>query len=268
MEENNEDIVTIKYDPEGNMLWVRRFTTPQHRKERADSLALDSHNNLYVIGDVYSVMGGGPVETAILKYDPDGGELWSVVTHGGWRSTIFVPLESLYATKPAGDDIITRKYTLLFSVDELPPRTTTDYSEPSGSWNDTEVVITLSAVDDALTVGDETGIGVREIRTCVDMSCTATLSGAASATSSVCSGRFDLDRHGVGTFEIEVVARDGDLDWDGDQLSSTARASLTIVDDDPTAPEVSITYTGDNTDGDPGSWVVAVTDPESSPETV
>ncbi len=68
----------------------------------------------------------------------------------------------------------------------------------------------------------------------------------------------------LGPHTIVVEAANADLDTGiGDQETSTASHSVTIVDDDTTGPEISITYSGDYTDGNPGTWTVSVVDPES-----
>jgi sugar lactone lactonase YvrE len=56
--------VTIKYDTDGNELWVARYDG-----SKAYSIAVDSSGNVYVSG-----YGGGGYDT--IKYDQDGNEVW------------------------------------------------------------------------------------------------------------------------------------------------------------------------------------------------
>ncbi len=63
------DYVTVKYDAEGNQLWVQRYIDGN-----AADLAVDGSGNVYVTGSSFSSnMGSGYVT---VKYDADGNELW------------------------------------------------------------------------------------------------------------------------------------------------------------------------------------------------
>lgn len=46
----NDDYVTLKYDPSGNLLWVQRYNGPGNLDDGVKSLALDSDANVYVTG--------------------------------------------------------------------------------------------------------------------------------------------------------------------------------------------------------------------------
>lgn len=67
----------------------------------------------------------------------------------------------------------------------------------------------------------------------------------------------------VGTFHIEVNAKNNDKDYDGDQETSTYSEDIVILDDDTTAPLITIIYVGSGTDLDPGYWWVDIEDLES-----
>ena len=66
---------TIKYNANGNRLWVKQFGTWGYVNYYAKALELDSSGNIYVTGWAYNAGGG-----ATVKYDPDGNELWAVQT--------------------------------------------------------------------------------------------------------------------------------------------------------------------------------------------
>jgi uncharacterized delta-60 repeat protein len=68
------DYLTIKYSPEGDRLWVRRYDGPAHGADSTHALALDSDGNVYVTGESLGV--GTEMDYATIKYDPDGHELW------------------------------------------------------------------------------------------------------------------------------------------------------------------------------------------------
>ncbi len=63
-----------------------------------------------------------------------------------------------------------------------------------------------------------------------------------------------------GIYEITVVAIDADFDHIGDQLNITVFFSFEITDDDTVAPEISYTYAGEGTDGNPGEIIVTASD--------
>ncbi|MEI6945599.1 SBBP repeat-containing protein [Paraflavisolibacter sp. H34] len=69
------DYLTLKYDTDGNRLWVRRYNGPGAEEDVVRALALDDWGNVYVTGESY---GGLAVNTdfATIKYDTDGNQLW------------------------------------------------------------------------------------------------------------------------------------------------------------------------------------------------
>jgi uncharacterized delta-60 repeat protein len=72
------DYATVKYAPNGDTLWVRRYNGPGNGYEWASALALDSGGNVYVTGfsdSIASPFGGYP-DYATVKYAPNGDTLW------------------------------------------------------------------------------------------------------------------------------------------------------------------------------------------------
>lgn len=74
------DYATVKYDADGNELWVRRYDGPGGSADDARGLAMDGDGNLYVTGrsvDFWFMGNEAPVyDFATIKYAPDGTELW------------------------------------------------------------------------------------------------------------------------------------------------------------------------------------------------
>jgi uncharacterized delta-60 repeat protein len=68
------DYATVKYDPNGNQLWVARYDRPGLSYDAAVALALDSIGNIYVTG--YSTGANTRRDYVTIKYDPSGNELW------------------------------------------------------------------------------------------------------------------------------------------------------------------------------------------------
>ncbi|MDP2364274.1 MAG: SBBP repeat-containing protein [Ignavibacteria bacterium] len=66
---NKNEYATIKYDTNGNELWVKRYSGPENQNSMAYSLTIDAAGNVYVTGSSY-------IYFATIKYGPDGSELW------------------------------------------------------------------------------------------------------------------------------------------------------------------------------------------------
>src|SRR5215470_10493153 len=71
---SDQDYATIKYDSDGNQLWVARYDGPTHGYDTARAIALDDAGNVYVTG--YSERVGSGYDYATLKYDNCGNEIW------------------------------------------------------------------------------------------------------------------------------------------------------------------------------------------------
>jgi len=77
------DYATIKYDGQGNQLWVTRYNGPGNNIDDARALAVDDAGNVYVTGVSQSDRGNGIREDyATIKYDGNGNELWAA-RYGG-----------------------------------------------------------------------------------------------------------------------------------------------------------------------------------------
>lgn len=75
---NLTDIVTVKYDQNGNFQWVQNYGNPEYRSNNAYYLENDASGNLYVGGysayeDPYPGTGKDYI---LLKYDASGNLLW------------------------------------------------------------------------------------------------------------------------------------------------------------------------------------------------
>lgn len=77
---NNADYVTIKYNPDGNQLWLRRYNGPANGTDRSRHLGVDRSGNIYVTGQSQGV--GTGYDMATLKYAPDGTQQWVIRYNG------------------------------------------------------------------------------------------------------------------------------------------------------------------------------------------
>lgn len=68
------DYATIKYDSQGNQLWVERYNGPANSSDWARALAVDNSGNAYVTG--YTSGSGTHYDYTTIKYDFQGNQLW------------------------------------------------------------------------------------------------------------------------------------------------------------------------------------------------
>ena len=68
------DVATIKYDTNGNQLWVASYEGPANDEDWGEDLAVDDQGNVYVVGGSIGVDSG--YDCITLKYDADGNQIW------------------------------------------------------------------------------------------------------------------------------------------------------------------------------------------------
>jgi hypothetical protein len=71
----NINIATIKYDPNGNLVYVKEFDGADHLDDRGFALALDTAGNAYVAGYITTADNGR--DWMIIKYMPNGDTAWT-----------------------------------------------------------------------------------------------------------------------------------------------------------------------------------------------
>jgi hypothetical protein len=75
--DSNRDCATVKYDADGNQLWVARYNVEEGNQAQGNSLVVDDEGNVYVTGNsIFTVNDYTSSDAATIKYDSDGNELW------------------------------------------------------------------------------------------------------------------------------------------------------------------------------------------------
>jgi Secretion system C-terminal sorting domain/Beta-propeller repeat len=68
------DMLTIKYDNNGNQLWASSFNGPANSEDASNDLALDTAGNIYITG--YATGPNNTSDYATLKYNSSGVQQW------------------------------------------------------------------------------------------------------------------------------------------------------------------------------------------------
>ncbi|TFH00411.1 MAG: hypothetical protein E4H13_07565, partial [Calditrichales bacterium] len=117
----NDEIVTIKFNPSGDIFWVSHYNSEGSRIDRAFALAVDSSGNAYVGGYINNVSYGNVYgnDYITIKYGPDGTQLWATQLYVGDGSVNALAVDSkgdVYVTgigynlSATGHEYITAKY--------------------------------------------------------------------------------------------------------------------------------------------------------------
>ncbi len=74
-QENHFDFVTLKYDPEGDLIWERRYNGPANASDYGQALLVGADGGVYVAGHSNGI--DSSLDAALVKYDKDGRFLWA-----------------------------------------------------------------------------------------------------------------------------------------------------------------------------------------------
>jgi hypothetical protein len=75
------DIITKKFDPDGNLLWTARYDGPAHHSEAPSAMRVDSLGNVFVTGTSFNSSYSADYVT--IKYDAAGNQEWASRYAGG-----------------------------------------------------------------------------------------------------------------------------------------------------------------------------------------
>ncbi len=163
---SREDYATIKYDPNGNELWVKRYNGPGDSPDSAEDLDIDGCGNIYVTGSSYG--SGTGRDYATVKYSPDGNELWVARYNGPGNGSDYaraLTIDStgnIYVTggstgSGTGSDYATIKYDSN-GVELWVSR----YDGPPGNENDSSGDVAVDSSGNVYVTGSSYGIGTQE----------------------------------------------------------------------------------------------------------
>jgi hypothetical protein len=111
------DYATVKYDPDGNSVWVKRYNGTLNMQDIAKDVKVDISGNVYVTGfangDANNIFRGRALVT--IKYEPDGTEDWRQTFdaggNGGAGNSIAIDgTGNIYVTGENNGGVIVLKY--------------------------------------------------------------------------------------------------------------------------------------------------------------
>ena len=155
-----DDIVTIKYGPNGNELWVARYNGPAGVDFGGEHIAVDESGNIYVTGT--SEGSGTGDDYVTIKYGPDSNEPLWIGRYNGPENlddivfdmalddlgNVYVTGTSDYLFQAAPDLPLGDSVTIKYGPDSNEPLWIARYSGPFGYLVAAEAI----AVDDSRNV--------------------------------------------------------------------------------------------------------------------
>ncbi|MCK4506777.1 MAG: SBBP repeat-containing protein [Candidatus Aegiribacteria sp.] len=114
--DTERDICTIKYDSDGNEIWVSTFDGPAGNDDMPYSMYVDDNTNVYIAGS--TTCEGLNLDACTIKYDSEGNELWTSFHDGStsnWDVAKAIAVDDtgnvfITGQGDGGDQIFTIKY--------------------------------------------------------------------------------------------------------------------------------------------------------------
>jgi uncharacterized delta-60 repeat protein len=157
----NFDIVTIKYNSDGDSVWVHRYNGPANSSDIGNSVAVDGEGNIIVTG--LSVAGTSS-DYFTIKYSPSGDTLWTARYNGPENnvdvaaSLVIDDFNNIYVTGFSTGNGTLRDYaTIKYNSSGL-QQWVQRYNGP-GNNDDESVAVTIDNSNNIYVTGSSTGSG-------------------------------------------------------------------------------------------------------------
>ncbi|HEY3251559.1 MAG TPA: SBBP repeat-containing protein [Ignavibacteria bacterium] len=122
----NKDYGTIKYDQDGNTLWIRVYDGPGNSNDIANSMAMDNSGNIYVTGWSRNTSNFGTEDFCTVKYNSNGLQKWVMRYNGAGNNE---DISNAIAVDVSGNVFVTGRSKLSSNNYEI---STIKYSQPIG----------------------------------------------------------------------------------------------------------------------------------------
>lgn len=158
----NWDYVTVKYGPDGDTAWLRRYDSPCHKEDKPAGIAVDDSGYVYVTGA--SRGADYPWDYLTIKYTADGDTVWTRrldgIGHGDDMAAAVAP-------GPDRSIVVTGKS---FNEDRMPDIVTVSYDAEgkvrwqqlytgTGLGHDMATALAIDAQGNAYVAGTVTNQG-------------------------------------------------------------------------------------------------------------
>lgn len=156
------DYATVKYDPEGNELWVARYNGPEKTEDSASAVAVDNLGNVYVTGTSSNAVSGADYLT--VKYDAAGNQLWANPYNGpgnasDMANTLVVDVSgNVYVTGTSADTVNGTDYATI-KYDSAGNQIWAARYDGEGKADDCATGLALDAAGQVYVSGSSTGAG-------------------------------------------------------------------------------------------------------------
>ncbi len=190
----NLDFATIKYKPNGDTAWVRRYAGPGTANDYAVGMTVDELGNVYVTGMAErDGVGYDYYDCVTLKYDSAGNQVWVKTFKGsgnGYDAGYFVAVDSLSNVFVGGEainattncDILLVKYSIVPEVIIITPTANTH-----NVYTDSPISVTFNTYMDGMSINESSFLVYGNL--------TGYRTGTISYNQSTYTAMFDPDRN-------------------------------------------------------------------------
>ncbi len=154
-----QDYATIKYAPNGDTLWVRRYSGLSNLADFVSAIKIDTNGNVYVTGQSYAFRGGLVSDFATIKYSSIGDTVWirrSVAPVSGYDSASAIAVDDSGNVYVTGQSLTLGSYYNYATIKYSPTGDTlwkTRYSGTKPSYSDIPNAIAIDKSGNVYVTG-------------------------------------------------------------------------------------------------------------------
>lgn len=164
---NGKDIVTLKYDPQGQQLWSATYNNSSvNGDDIPTAIAFDGSGNVIVTGR--SLGQGTFLDMITIKYSPDGNEVWSDRYNGegndvdGATAVVVDASGNVIVTGYSVGEISSEDFTTIKYTNGGSRQWISKYNDPSGFDIDIATSVALDNSGNIYIAGYSNGAGTSE----------------------------------------------------------------------------------------------------------